>query len=97
VKKSYNLIRRAMPEHLFRRRGPDLRLISTDNASEDHADELSKPSHYVEPSWVDITGRTRTWALKDPHGTQMAVITTKSAALKLAALLNRVLEVEPDF
>ncbi len=85
-----------MPEHLFRRRGPRLQMISMETPPEDYAQEPETPAYSVEPSWVDITGRTRTWALKAPHGTQMAVITTKGAALKLAALLSRVMDQAPE-
>ena len=48
-------------------------------------------AYAIEPAWIDTAGRTRTWALRDPHGTQMAEITTKSAAQKLAQLLNNVM------
>lgn len=53
--------------------------------------EPAPPAYAIEPAWIDTAGRTRTWALRDPHGTQMAAITTKSAVLKLAELLNRVM------
>lgn len=56
--------------------------------------EPAPPAYGIEPAWIDTAGRTRTWALRDPHGTQMAEITTKSAALKLAALLNYVMDDE---
>ena len=53
--------------------------------------EAAPPAYAIKPAWIDTAGRTRTWALRDPHGTQMAEITTKTAALKLAALLNNVM------
>ena len=53
--------------------------------------EPAPPAYAIEPAWIDTAGRTRTWALRDPHGTQMAEITTKSAAQKLAQLLNNVM------
>lgn len=53
--------------------------------------EPAPPAYAIEPAWIDTAGRTRTWALRDPHGTQMAEITTKSAAQKLAQLLNDVM------
>lgn len=58
--------------------------------------EAAPPTYAIEPAWIDTAGRTRTWALRDPHGTQMAQITTKSAALKLAELLNRVMAAGRD-
>jgi hypothetical protein len=67
-------------------------MISTETTPEDHPEEPEIPAYGIEPAWIDCAGRTRTWALKDPHGTQVAVITTKGAALKLAALLSRVIE-----
>jgi hypothetical protein len=53
--------------------------------------EPAPPAYAIEPAWIDTAGRTRTWALRDPHGTQMAEITTKSAAQKLAQFLNNVM------
>lgn len=49
------------------------------------------PDFTIAPAWINTAGRTRTWALKDPHGTQMAEITTKAAAIKLARLLSEVI------
>jgi len=87
-----------MPEHLFRRRGPNLILVSAETKINANSDEQfleqTQSQYHVKPAWIDASGRTRTWALKDPYGTQMAVITTKGAALKLARLLNRVAEAE---
>ncbi len=60
-------------------------------ASPSKVAEPAPPAYAIEPAWIDTAGRTRTWALRDPHGTQMAEITTKSAALKLAELLNNVM------
>ena len=84
-----------MPEHLFKRRGPTLRMVSTETSSEDDGQKPETPAYNVEPSWVDASGRTRTWALK-AYGTQVAVITTKGAALKLAKLLNHADEQDPE-
>ena len=58
--------------------------------------ESAPPEYAIEPAWIDTAGRTRTWALRDPYGTQMAEITTKTAAMKLAALLNSVIGDERD-
>lgn len=53
--------------------------------------EPEPPEYSVSPAWIDTAGRTRTWSLTDPHGTQMAEITTKRDAHKLAVLLSRVM------
>lgn len=71
-------------------------MISTETTPEDHPEEPETPAYWIEPAWIDCAGRTRTWALKDPHGTQMAEICTKGAALKLADLLNRMMEHGPE-
>lgn len=56
--------------------------------------ESTTPQFSIDLGWIDTAGRTRTWVLLNPHGTQMAEICTKRDALKLAAILNRVLENE---
>ena len=57
--------------------------------------ETTAPDEYgIAPAWIDAAGRTRTWALCNPHGTKMAEINTKEAALKLARLLNHVMSNE---
>ena len=51
--------------------------------------EPAPPDYSIAPAWIDTAGRTRTWALYNPHGTQLAEICTKRDANKLAALLSR--------
>jgi hypothetical protein len=58
------------------------------------ADE--SPTYSVEPEWIDAAGRTRTWSLKDPEGKKLAEITTKSSALRLAALLTSLNNPDPE-
>ena len=52
------------------------------------------PAFSIGTGWIDTADRTRTWVLRDPHGTQMAEICTKRDAQKLADLLNRIFVTE---
>ncbi len=65
--------------------------VANDVVAERSAAERSAPEYSVATGWIDTAGKTRTWLLRDPHGTQLAEITTKRDARKLADLLNRVM------
>lgn len=56
--------------------------------------EPAPPEYHITTGWIDAADRTRTWLLKNPHGTQMAEICTKRDANKLATLLNRIMDDE---
>ena len=70
-------------------------MVSFETISEDHHQQPEPPAYAVEPAWIDMSGRTRTWSLKDPEGAPLAVITTKGAALKLAQLLTCAMDPDP--
>jgi hypothetical protein len=42
----------------------------------------------VETGWVDVSGKTRNWRLIAPNGTEMAQVTRKKDALRLAEVLT---------
>ena len=57
--------------------------ISVDAAAD------TQPGYSIKTGWIDTADRTRTWVLLNPHGTQLAEITTKRGVQKFADLLNR--------
>lgn len=50
--------------------------------------EQSDPEYTTAPKWVDAAGKTRSWSLLKPDGTQFAEIVTKRDAKNLADFLN---------
>jgi hypothetical protein len=66
---------------------PALAPIKT--VSSEVEEERSGPEYTIKTGWVDTAGKTRTWILCEPSGVELAAITTRSGAKKLADLLNR--------
>jgi hypothetical protein len=44
-------------------------------------------NYSIAPKWKDTAGKTRTWSLSDTTGEEIAAITTKRGAEKVAAML----------
>ena len=56
----------------------------------DQAAAETQSGYDIQTGWRDTAGKTRTWVLCEPSGAKLAEITTRSAARKLADLLNGV-------